>query len=79
MEVTMKKSHDIIHLSYGVQESAAALGVSPRTLHDYIKDGRIKHFRIGTRVLIPIEGLRQFIALRTQKGVIQNSRSLCEE
>jgi excisionase family DNA binding protein len=62
----MKKNQNVERLSYSVQEAAAAIGVSSRTVHDFVKDGSIKHFRMGTRVLIPTDVLREFIEQRTQ-------------
>ena len=53
--------------AYGVREGATAIGVSSRTLHDYIRDGSIAHFRMGTRVLIPADELKAFIEQRTQR------------
>ena len=64
----MKKNSNIERLSYSVQEAAQAIGVSSRTLHDFVKSGALAHFRMGTRVLIPAETLRQFIEQRTQTG-----------
>ena len=61
-----KKNQNIERLSFSVQEAAAAIGVSSRTLHDFIKSGSLAHFRMGTRVLIPADALRQFIESRTQ-------------
>jgi excisionase family DNA binding protein len=65
----MKKEQSIDRLSYSVSEAAQAIGVSSRTVHDFIKNGTIAHFRMGTRVLIPADVLLAFIAQRTQKGV----------
>jgi len=62
-----KKNLDIERLSYSVQESAAKLGVSARTVHTCIKDGDLACLRIGTRVLIPADALPEFIEQRTQK------------
>ena len=61
-----KKNQNIERLSFSVQEAAAAIGVSSRTVHDFVKDGTIAHFRMGTRVLIPADALRVFIESRTQ-------------
>ena len=61
-----KESSNVERLSYSVQEAASALGVSSRTVHEFVKDGNIAHFRMGTRVLIPADALRQFIESRTQ-------------
>jgi len=61
-----KESSNVERLSYSVQEAASALGVSSRTVHEFVKDGNLAHFRMGTRVLIPADALRQFIESRTQ-------------
>ena len=63
----MKKNQSVERLSYSVQEAASALGVSSRTIHEFVKNGNLAHFRMGTRVLIPADALRQFIESRTQK------------
>jgi excisionase family DNA binding protein len=72
-EVTMKNYQDVERLSYGVREAAAAIGISSRTMHDHVKNGSIKHFRMGTRVLIPAGELKAFIARRTQADKPQPS------
>jgi len=65
----MKNQHqNVERLAYSIREAAAAIGVSSRTLHDFVKDGSLKHFRVGTRVLIPADALREFIECRTQTG-----------
>lgn len=69
----MTKDQNIERLAYSVREVAATIGVSSRTLHDYIKNGDIAHFRIGTRVLIPVEALREFVASRVQAEGLQQS------
>ena len=65
----MKKNSNIERISYSVQEASDAIGISSRTLHDFIKDGSIAHFRMGTRVFIPTDALRQFIERRTQQNL----------
>jgi len=62
----MKKEQHIERLAFSVREAAAALGVSSRTLHDFVKTGSLPHFRLGARVLIPADALRNFIEQRTQ-------------
>ena len=65
-----KHSEDKIErLAYSVNEMAEAIGVSSRTVWDYIKNGSIKYFRLGTRVLIPKQNLEEFIEKRTQDAV----------
>ena len=62
------KNQNVVRLAYSVQEAAVAIGVSSRTLHDFIKSGTIAHFRMGTRVLIPTDALRDFLAARMKSG-----------
>jgi len=57
--------NQIDRLSFSVLETAKTLGVSSRTVHNLIKQGEIPHFRMGVRVLIPADKLREFIAKRT--------------
>ena len=55
-------------LAYIISDVAKTLGVSSRTVHNIIKRGELSHFRVGVRVLISADALRQFIAERTSKG-----------
>jgi len=64
----MDKELNVERVSYSIREAAASIGVSSRMLHDYIKDGSIAHFRMGTRILIPADELKAFIERRTQKS-----------
>jgi excisionase family DNA binding protein len=43
-------------------EAATVLGVSDRTLRAMLP--ALPHFRVGTMVLIPVEGLRQWVSDR---------------
>jgi|GEM_PF-1785646 len=56
----------IDRMSYSILEVAKTLGVSSRTVHKLIKRGELSHFRVGQRVLIPADVLREFIAGRTK-------------
>ncbi len=53
-------------LTLSVREAATHLGVSRNTVYDMVRAGDIPHLRIGTRVRIPTEPLRQWIAARTE-------------
>jgi excisionase family DNA binding protein len=39
-------------LLVGIREAAAAIGLSPWTVRQYVRQGRIRAVRIGRRVLI---------------------------
>lgn len=54
-------------LALSVAEAAGALKVGENTLRREIAAGLIPSFRIGDRVLIPLDRLRQLI--NTQPGV----------
>ena len=48
-------------LAYGLKEAASLIGVSHWTLRKMAKDGRLPVVRIGRRVLVEHESLRQII------------------
>ena len=64
--IVVDNEKNVERLTYSVPETAQAIGVSSRTIHNYIKDGALPCVRIGTRVLIEVEALREFIAGRKQ-------------
>jgi len=74
--------NQIDRLSYSILEVAKTIGVSSRTVHSLVKRGELPHIRVGTRVLIPADGLREFIAQRTaspeQTKSEKSSHSHCE-
>jgi excisionase family DNA binding protein len=43
-----------------VKEAAEMLGLSPRTVYDYIEEGRLPSARIADVIAIPIEEIRKF-------------------
>lgn len=47
--------------TYSLQETAQILGIAPRTMHDYIKAGRIKGQKIGGHWRISEKNLQRFI------------------
>lgn len=49
-----------------IEEAAALWSLSPRQMHDLIRDGFVPSVRAGRRVLIPVEGLRS--AWQSLKG-----------
>jgi excisionase family DNA binding protein len=61
----MQKERQIERVAYSVAETAGAIGISQRTLWSRIKNGEIRVFKIGTRVLIAADELQRFIQTRT--------------
>ena len=60
-------------LVFTVQQAAEALQCSVRHLQRLVKSGRIPSVRLGARVLIPAERLRQF--LNEQSEAVSSSSS----
>jgi excisionase family DNA binding protein len=75
---TNMKEQNIGRLAYSVKEVAASLGVSSRTIHNFIRKGKLGHFRLGTRVLVEADSLRRFIESRTDsRQSVQMPENLC--
>lgn len=55
-------------LLIGIQEAAAAIGLSKWTVRQYIRDGKIKAVRIGRRVLVEPSELEHLIAAACYPG-----------
>lgn len=49
-------------LTVNRREAAAMLGISERLLWTWTNAGHIPHVRIGSRVLYPVEALRQWLS-----------------
>lgn len=58
-------------LTLTLREASKAIGVSERTLWQWVKDGKIPAFKAGRLNLIPVDGLRAVIeAKSTGSGAI---------
>ena len=51
-----------VPLAVGRREAATLLGISERLLWTWTQAGTIPHVRIGSRVLYPVEQLRQWLS-----------------
>jgi excisionase family DNA binding protein len=51
------------------RETAAALGVSPRTLWAWTAAGEIPHIRRGKAILYPVAALEQWLAAQAEGGL----------
>lgn len=54
-------------LSVSTSEAARLLGVSRPTIYELIQNGGLPWFKIGTRTLIPVAGLREWVAAQAEK------------
>ncbi|OUO37876.1 hypothetical protein B5F88_12100 [Flavonifractor sp. An306] len=58
-------------LAVSPAECARLLGVSRPTIYTLINQGGFPSFKLGTRTLIPVDGLREWISSRTEIEVKQ--------
>jgi excisionase family DNA binding protein len=48
-------------LAVSVREAAAMLGISPRSIQNYVSSKRLPARKIGRRTLIPVRALEAFL------------------
>ena len=51
-----------------VTRAARLLGISVKTLRDWIQGRRIDYVKVGTRVIIRPETIRQFVSSNTRRA-----------
>ncbi|UZX15689.1 helix-turn-helix domain-containing protein [Thermus sp. PS18] len=56
-----EKSKSLDRLALSPEQVAQALGISVFTLYKLLHTGRIRHVRVGRRILIPIAALEAFL------------------
>lgn len=72
-ESTLKESNDnnctMVDRIYTLEEAADVLKIKPRTLRQWVSDGKVKAFKMGDRGLIRIheEDLQAFIDQERRK------------
>ncbi len=49
-------------LAYNCKEAGETLGVSERHIRDMVNEGQLRTVRLGRRLLIPTEALRELLA-----------------
>ena len=54
--------------AYSVAEAATILGISKTTLYEWIKEGVIPTFSIGTKTLITAQALEDFVDFQYWDG-----------
>ena len=55
-------------VSFSVKVAAEECGLSERTIHNAIKDGRLPALRVGRRVLVTAAALQDFLNGKTVSG-----------
>lgn len=54
-------------LSVSTSEAARLLGVSRPTIYELMQNGGLPSFKVGSRTLLPVSGLREWVAAQAEK------------
>ena len=57
-------------LSVSTTEAARLLGVSRPTIYELMQNGGLPWFKVGTRTLLPVAGLKEWVATQAEKRQI---------
>ena len=60
-------------MAYTVAEAARTMGVSPWLIREQCRTGRLRHVRIGQRIIIPRAALVELLAEPEGDGVAPDS------
>jgi len=53
-------------MAFSARQAAKTLGISERHVRDMVNEGKIRTVRLGRRLLIPAEALRELLAAPTK-------------
>ena len=67
MKSSIYKSYDELPLLLNVKQLADLLGVSDSSVYELIQEDDFPSLRIGKRIVIPKEELREWITTRTKE------------
>ena len=67
MKKSIYKSYDELPLLLNVKQLADLLGVSDSSVYELIQEDGFPSLRIGKRIVIPKEELREWITTRTKE------------
>ena len=60
-------------MGYSVAEAARSLGISPWLVREQCRTGRLRHVRIGQRIIIPRAALVELLSEPERDGVAPES------
>ena len=67
MKKSIYKSYDELPLLLNVKQLADLLGISDSSVYELIQEDDFPSLRIGKRIVIPKEELREWISTRTKE------------
>ena len=56
-------------LAWSKPEAAEACRVSTRTISNWVKHRGFPHVRIGSRILFPVDGVREWLSAQASGGI----------
>ena len=56
-----KQTESIERISVSIQEAAKMLGISKPHFYPLIKEGKVRTVKIGRRILVSVQSLREFV------------------
>ena len=62
------KKKNVDPLAVSVSEAAQLVGLSRPKVYQLMQAGDFPSFKVGTRTLIPMDGLRAWVAAQAEKG-----------
>ena len=73
-----KLTNDVERIGVSVNEAATMLSLSVRSVWHLIKGGQIKHVKYGTRCIVSVKSLREFVDGEKTTGLETCNQSGCE-
>ena len=64
----MSRGEKVERLALSTNETGAALGISQRSVQRQVAAGKLPSIRVGHRVLIPLEALKDLIREQTEES-----------
>ena len=74
------QTNDIERIGVSVEQAAEMLSLSVRSIWVLVKDGRIRHVRFGTRCIVSVQSLREYVdGKRASTAPLENHDELHDE
>jgi len=72
-----ERSETTSRIAVSIQEAAKRLGISEPHFRPLIKEGKVRTVKIGRRILVSVQSLREFVDDKTEpRNSVENSDKL---
>lgn len=69
----MTQNQDIPKIAYSVDQAARALSIGRTKVFELLKAGQLRSIKIGSRTIIPAEGLQAMLAAGPSREIKSNA------